>query len=326
MKSKREEALVGVFVCIAAALLIGTVLAVAGTFSSGGTPYHTYFKAAGGLLPGATVRYAGMNAGKVKTVRIDPGDSTRIEIDFTVQHDIPVKIDSIAKIAALGALSDNFLEIGTGTKGAPLAPPGSELKSAETLGIADLGDMIGNLEPVAKDVLQNLDQRLVELQVTITRVNDLLNDKNRGEVSASLGNLNGLLADSRPKVAASLTNVQNATAQIQPMLDNLKTTMNQANVVLSHVDSMLVENQPGHSRQRCPIEGDTGFGYSAHRATQEHNRRRQYRPDSGEYPRRHRECETADGFAENQPVGPHSWKQPEGSQTWRTDEVVTRPG
>ncbi len=244
MKSKREEALVGLFVCIAAGLLIGTVLAVAGTFSSGGTPYHTYFKAAGGLLPGAKVRYAGMDAGKVKTVRIDPGDSTRIEIDFTVQHDIPVKIDSIAKIAALGALSDNFLEVGTGTKGAALAPAGSELKSAETLGIGDLGDMIGSLEPVAKDVLQNLDQRLVELQVTITRVNDLLNDKNRGEVSASLGNLNGLLADSRPKVAASLTNIQNATAQIQPMLDNLKTTMNQANVVLSHVDSMLVENQP----------------------------------------------------------------------------------
>ncbi len=244
MKSKREEALVGVFVCIAAALLIGTVLAVAGTFSSGGTPYHTYFKAAGGLLPGAKVRYAGMDAGKVKTVRIDPGDSTRIEIDFTVQRDIPVKIDSIAKIAALGALSDNFLEVGTGTKGAALAPAGSELKSAETLGIGDLGDMIGSLEPVAKDVLQNLDQRLVELQVTITRVNDLLNDKNRGDVSASLGNLNGLLADSRPKVAASLTNIQNATAQIQPMLDNLKTTMNQANVVLSHVDSMLVENQP----------------------------------------------------------------------------------
>ncbi len=244
MKSKREEALVGVFVCIAAALLIGTVLAVAGTFSSGGTPYHTYFKAAGGLLPGATVRYAGMNAGKVKTVRIDPGDSTRIEIDFTVQRDIPVKIDSIAKIAALGALSDNFLEVGTGTKGAALAPAGSELKSAETLGIGDLGDMIGGLEPVAKDVLQNLNQRLVELQVTIARVNDLLNDKNRGEVSATLGNLNGLLADSRPKVAASLTNIQNATAQIQPMLDNLKTTMNQANVVLSHVDSMLVENQP----------------------------------------------------------------------------------
>src|SRR5580692_3694276 len=133
MNSIREQALVGIFVLVAAALLIGTILAVSGTFSSGGVPHHTYFKSAGGLLPGAMVRYGGMDAGKVKTVRVDPGDTTRIEIDFTVKPGIPVKTDSVATIAALGALSDNFVEIGTGTKDSALAPPGSELKSAESM-------------------------------------------------------------------------------------------------------------------------------------------------------------------------------------------------
>jgi phospholipid/cholesterol/gamma-HCH transport system substrate-binding protein len=242
MKSKREEAAVGLFVIVAAALLIGTVLAVSGTFSSGGVKHYTYFKSAGGLLPGAIVRYGGMNAGKVKTVRIDPQDSTRIEIDFTVQPDIPVKTDSIAKIAALGALSDNFVELSTGTKGSPLAPPGSELKSAEATGIGDIGDMIGSLAPVANQVLVNLNERLIELKVTTARVNDLLSDKNRADVGASLGSLNTMLAESRPKVSASLTNVQNASAKILPILDDLKTTMNQANTVLSHVDSLVVEN------------------------------------------------------------------------------------
>jgi phospholipid/cholesterol/gamma-HCH transport system substrate-binding protein len=242
MKSKREEALVGLFVCIAAGLLIVTILAVSGTFSSGGVPYHTYFKSAAGILPGAMVRYAGMNAGKVTRVRVDPGDSTRIEIDFSVQRDTPVKTDSTAKISALGALSDNYVEVGPGTKGAAIAPPGSELKSSQTLTISDLSDMIGNLEPVANQVLVNLNQRLVELQVTTTRVNDLLNDKNRAAASSTLANLNGMLAENRPKVSASLTNVQNATARLEPLLDNLKTTMNQANGVLSHVDSLVVEN------------------------------------------------------------------------------------
>jgi phospholipid/cholesterol/gamma-HCH transport system substrate-binding protein len=242
MKSKREQAAVGLFVLVAAALMIGTILAVAGTFSAGGIPHYTYFKSAGGILPGAMVRYGGMNAGKVKTVRVDPQDSTRIEIDFFVQRGIPVKTDSVARIAALGALSDNYVELSTGTKGAQLAPSGSELRSAETLGLGDLGEVIGNLAPVANQALDNLNQRLVELQVTIARVNDLLNDKNRADVSASLGNLNSMLSDSRPKVAASLTNVQTATAQLVPVLDNLKTTMNQANVVLSHVDSLIVEN------------------------------------------------------------------------------------
>src|SRR5271155_6104214 len=115
MNRVRERALVGVFVLVAAALLIGTILAVSGTFSSGGVPHHTYFKSAGGLTPGAVVRYAGMKAGKVETVRVDPKDSTRIEIDFRVRPGIPVKTDSIAKITTLGALSDNYVEVGAGT-------------------------------------------------------------------------------------------------------------------------------------------------------------------------------------------------------------------
>jgi phospholipid/cholesterol/gamma-HCH transport system substrate-binding protein len=242
MSGKREEAAVGAFVLVAAVLLIGAVLAVSGAFSSGGIAHHTYFKSAGGLLPGAMVRYGGMDAGKVKSVRVDPGDTTRIEIDFTVKPNIPVKTDSVATIAALGALSDNFVEIGTGTKNAPLAAPGSEIKSAETMGLGDLGDLIGGLAPIANQALQNLNQNLILLQTTENRVNDLLNDQNRAAVGASLGNLSSMLSDSRPKVSASLANVQAATGQLVPILDNLKTTMNQANGVLSHIDSMLVEN------------------------------------------------------------------------------------
>lgn len=242
MSGKREEAAVGVFVLIAAGLLIGAVLSVSGVFSSGGVAHHTYFKSAGGLLPGAMVRYGGMDAGKVTKVKVDPSDTTRIEIDFTVKPNIPVKTDSIAKIAALGALSDNFVEISTGTKDAALAAPGSELKSAESMELSDLGDLIGGLAPVANQALQTLNQDLVLLQTTETRVNDLLNDKNREAVGASLGNLNAMLSDSRPKVAASLANVQTATGQLPPLLDNLKTTMGQANGVLGHLDSILVEN------------------------------------------------------------------------------------
>jgi phospholipid/cholesterol/gamma-HCH transport system substrate-binding protein len=243
MNSKREQAAVGFFVLVAAALLIGTILAVSGAFTSGGVEHYAYFKSAGGILPGAAVRYGGMNAGKVEAVHVDPKDSTRIEIDFRVQRDIPVKTDSIAKISSLGALSDNYIEIGTGSKGGQLAAPGSELKSVETLGIGDLGDMIGSLTPVANQVMQTLNQRLVELQVTLARVNDLLNDRNRENISNTLASLNAMLAEDRPMISGSLANVQAASTKLVPVLDNLQTTMNQANEALSHIDSVVVENR-----------------------------------------------------------------------------------
>lgn len=243
MNSKREQVWVGLFVLIAAALLIGTVLAVAGAFSGGEVAHHSYFRSAGGLLPGATVRYGGMKAGRVNAVRVDPQDSTRIEIDFSVDRGVPVKTDSVAKITSLGALDENYLELGTGTKAASLASPGSEVKGVETVGIGAIGDMIGNLAPVAQQVLQNLNQRLTEIKVTVTRANDLLNDKNRVAVTNGLGNLNSILAEDRPKLSASLTNVQAVSARIGPLLDNLKTTVDQANVVLSHIDPVVVENR-----------------------------------------------------------------------------------
>ena len=243
MDSKREQVWVGLFVLIAASLLIGTVLAVAGAFSGGEVAHYSYFKSAGGLLPGATVRYGGMKAGRVDAVRVDPQNSTRMEIDFSVEREVPVKTDSVAKITSLGALDENYVELGTGTKAASLAAPGSEVKGGETVGIGAIGDMMGDLAPVAQQALQNLNQRLTEIQVTVARVNELLNDKNRVNFSNGLGNLNSMLAEDRPKVSASLTNVQTASAKIVPLLDNLKTTTDQANVVLSHIDPVVVENR-----------------------------------------------------------------------------------
>jgi len=241
MSSRREQVWVGLFVLVAAALLIGTVLSVAGTFRRGNIPHRAYFKFAGGLEPGAAVRFGGMKAGSVQAVRVDPDDSTRIEVDFNVARDIPLKDDSVAKIASLSALGDNYVELTTGTRQAAAAAPGSVVRSTESTSFSNLGNMVGELEPMVQQVLQNLNQRLNELQVTVARANDLLNDQNRASVSASLGNVNSMLAEDRPKVSATLSNVQTASTRLVPLLDDLKKTMAQANDALGHVDAVVLE-------------------------------------------------------------------------------------
>jgi phospholipid/cholesterol/gamma-HCH transport system substrate-binding protein len=184
-----------------------------------------------------------MKAGSVQAVRVDPNDSTRIEVDFSVARDIPLKTDSVAKIASLSALGDNYVELSTGTRQAAAAAPGSVVKSTETTGFSDLGDMVGKLQPMVQQVLESLNQRLNELQVTMARANDLLNDQNRANISASLGNVNSMLAEDRPKVSATLSNVQTASARLTPLLDDLKKTMAQANDALGHIDAVVLENR-----------------------------------------------------------------------------------
>ncbi|PYV33858.1 MAG: hypothetical protein DMG22_08355 [Acidobacteria bacterium] len=243
MKPRREQVWVGLFVLVAAGLLIATVLSVAGTFSRGGISHRAYFKFAGGLEPGAAVRFGGMKAGSVEAVHVDPEDSTRIEVDFRVARDIPLKADSVSKITSLGALGDNYLELTTGTREAPLAAPGSVVKSGESVTFSDLGEMAGALQPMIKQVLQKLDQRLDELQVTVARANDLLNDRNRANISASLGNVNAMLAENRPKLSTTLNNVRKASDQLAPLLDDFKKTMAQTRDALDHIDAVVLENR-----------------------------------------------------------------------------------
>jgi phospholipid/cholesterol/gamma-HCH transport system substrate-binding protein len=262
----RERTLVGLFVLIAGGLLAGTMLTISGGLGTSTVSHRAYFKFAGGVQPGAPVRYGGLTVGKVTRVRVDPGNTTRIEIDIAVDRDAPLKTDSVAKISTLGPLTDNYIEVATGTEHAPLAPPGSALPSVEAFGLPQLGDAAQAMMPDVHNALQKLNQNLDGLQVTIARANDLLNDRNRASIGASLDNvnrlvadarpqvtdsldnLNGLLRDARPKVSASLSNVQDLTkdlnAKLAPLLDEVKTTTARANDTLSHVDATLVENRP----------------------------------------------------------------------------------
>jgi phospholipid/cholesterol/gamma-HCH transport system substrate-binding protein len=242
-RGRAEQVWVGLFVLIAAGLLIAAALSVSGALGRGNILHRAYFRFAAGLEPGAAVRFGGMKAGSVKGVRVDPQDPTRIEVDFTIAHDIPLKTDSVAKITSLGPLGDNYVELSTGSRSASAAVPGSVVRSQETLTFNDLTDMLAGLQPMVQQVLTKLNQRLDELQVTVARVNDLMSDRNRASISASLGNVNSMLSEDGPKISATLNNFQTASAQIAPLLNNLKKTIAQANDALGHINTVVLENR-----------------------------------------------------------------------------------
>jgi phospholipid/cholesterol/gamma-HCH transport system substrate-binding protein len=261
MEATRERVLVGLFVLIATALLFGFVLTISGGMGVASVPHRAYFKFAGGVQRGAPVRFGGLMVGKVEAVRVDPGNSTRIQIDFGVERNTPVKTDSVAKITTLGPLTDNYIEISTGSEQAGLLPAGAEIRSAEPFGMPQLGDAIQAMLPGVQQALVKVNTSLDGLQVTLAHANDLLSDRNRGAIAHSLANADGLLTemrpkvnesltnldkmlnDAQPKVAASLSNVQDLTTKLTPLLEDIKKVSATANETLAHVDAALVENR-----------------------------------------------------------------------------------
>ena len=244
MDSKREQVWVGLFVIIAATLLIVTVFVLTGAFAGSAKTFHARFHNVAGLDQGATVRYeGGPKIGRVEKVVIDPNDPSLLDMQFSVKSDLPIKTDSHVAILSFSPLGDNHLEIKAGSAAAARAPSGALLPSDPYVGFNDLTAQINQLAPQAKELLTNLNERVVQLKITVDRINDLLNDRNRENVSASLAELHGMLAENRPEIRSTLKNANSASAKIGPLLDQLHTTIDQTQGTLKKVDGLIDDNR-----------------------------------------------------------------------------------
>jgi len=244
MEAKREQALVGLFVLVAAAVLVAAVFALSGAFGGTAATYRAYFPFAGGLEPGASVRYAGgPKVGRVEKLQLDPKDPTRIEITFSVKSGLPVKTDSHVRVMSLSPLGDNHLEIVPGSEKAALAPAGTILPSDPYVDFNAITARINDLAPQAQELLKTLNDRASEVKVTLARVNDLLNDSNRANLSATLAETRGMIAENRGAVKSTVQNLNSATQKLEPLLQDLRKTSAQANEALNHIDSLVGENR-----------------------------------------------------------------------------------
>jgi len=244
MEAKREQAMVGLFVLIASAVLIATVFALSGAFGGAAATYRAYFPFAGGLEPGATVRYAGgPKVGRVEKLQLDPKDPSRIEITFSVRSGLPVKTDSHVKIMSLSPLGDNHLEIVPGSEKAALASTGAILASDPYVDFNALTAKVNEIAPQAQQLLKTLNERATELKVTVNRVNELINDKNRENLSATLADARGMIAENRAPVKSTVQNLNSASRKLEPLLEDLRKTSAQANEALSHIDTLIGDNR-----------------------------------------------------------------------------------
>jgi len=104
--------------------------------------------------------------------------------------------------------------------------------------------MLSQMGPSATKLLNNLNDRATELQVTIARVNDLLNDRNRANISGTIDDLHGMIHEDRPLVHSTLQHVNDATAKMNPLIDQFHDAVAKAKETLDHVDSMIGEDRP----------------------------------------------------------------------------------
>ena len=224
------EAKVGTFVLGCFGVLAFTVIYLLNAQYSGGTVhYRTYLRYAGGLEPGASVLYGGMNVGKVIAVRPWAADPTRIEILLDVKKDTPLNEKSVAKLGFVSVMNSAALSITTGTIDAKRLPPGSTVASQEA---ASLDEIAGKLATVADSANTLITQVQGELNDVSGNVNHLLANldtmtgpRNQKKVQAILYNIDRLVADERPKIDRLIDQLARVSEHADDTIQNVNGTV-----------------------------------------------------------------------------------------------------
>ena len=224
------EAKVGAFVLSCFALLAFTIIYLLNAqYSGGSAQYRTYLRYAGGLAPGASVLYGGMNVGKVTAVRPWSVDPTRIEILLEVQKNTPLNEKSVAKLGFVSVMNSAALSITTGTIEAKRLPPNSTIASQEA---ASLDEIAGKLAGVADSANALITQAQGELNGITGNVNHLLANldtmtgpRNQKKVQAILDNVNRVVADARPKIERLTDQLARVTGHADETIQNVNGTV-----------------------------------------------------------------------------------------------------
>jgi phospholipid/cholesterol/gamma-HCH transport system substrate-binding protein len=234
------EAKVGAFVLGCFSVLAFTLIyLINAQFGGHAVPYRTYLRYAGGLEPGASVLFGGIEVGKVKAVRPAASDPTRIEILVDVKDNTPLNEKSVAKLGLLSVMSGAALSITTGSNDAKRLSPGSTIPSQET---ASLDEITGKMAVVADNANGLITEARGELHgisidahTLLANLNTVTGQPNQQRIRAVLDNVNAMLATERPK--------------IDRLTDQLNTLSQHADETVQNVNGTV-------SEEREPIRKD----------------------------------------------------------------------
>jgi len=235
------EAKVGTFVVACLSILIATLVYLLGAhLRTAGVPYRTYLHYAGGLEPGASVMFGGINAGRITAVRPWASDPTRIEVLMELKQGTPVNEKSVAELGSVSIMSEPALAISTGSNDAPRLAPGKAIPSEET---ASMDEIAGKMVTVANNANNLITQVQGELsgitsdaRTLLANLNSVTGQPNQERIKGVLENANGMLADQRPKIDRITDQVlalsQHADAVIAktgPLMDHADVTIQNVN-------------------------------------------------------------------------------------------------
>lgn len=213
MMTHEQKTRLGIFLAIATVLfVVGLGFFLVPKLRESGDIYTINFRktSVNGLLPDSSVRYQGVEIGKVARIEVNRQDLESILVHIKVQKGFPIKKDTTAVLMLAGITGIRFIDLKGGTRDSVRLPPGGEILTSR------------GLEEKAGDIVTNIDS-------AVNSFNDLLSAENRERINRFLEKaekssemIATILEAKRTKLENSFDNVEKATNEFATVSENLR--------------------------------------------------------------------------------------------------------
>ena len=116
MESDRHYFIEGMFVIVFSVAIAFLFVWLARTGNKDDVLYRIHFaESVSGLSLGDPVKFLGVDIGTVKTMKIDPLDPNKVQVDISLRKNTPVKTDTRATLKLKGITGVFFIELSGGS-------------------------------------------------------------------------------------------------------------------------------------------------------------------------------------------------------------------
>ena len=218
MEEKLNFTLVGVFVLVLSAGLIGGVLWLSSgkSYRTSYDIYQTYTRdSVAGLNLNAPVRYRGVEVGRVRKIALAPNNVEQVQLTLSIKHGTPIKVDTLAVLQTQGLTGLAFVELTGGSRDAPQL----QVQNDDEYPVIKSGpSLMTRLDSAVTSLLTNLNR-------SSENFNALMDEDNRRAVKHSLANIEILsrtLAAHSAMIDSSLNNMARLSDELPHLAQRIQ--------------------------------------------------------------------------------------------------------
>lgn len=250
METRANYILVGLFTLVAGAAVLLFVLWMADAGTDRDANYYDvlFRETVSGLSIGSPVQYSGIRVGEVDELTLDPIDPRIVRARIMVLGNVPVKVDTVARLTILNITGASAIELGEGSPESPLLT-----SSSGTPVIEATPSSLAQLRVTSEELLLNA-------STLLARANELLSDENSQRLSRVLDNVGSFtaelseqqeilqeglkgLAQSSQSLNELLIHANDVLTRYEdPVLEGVTMALTDIKQLTGQINAMLVEN------------------------------------------------------------------------------------